>query len=114
MSARALIAAGAEVDAGAANGQTPLVLAAFSGHTSTARALIEAGADVHAHAAGYTALHAATLRGDLPTVEALLAAGANPNAPLTRGSPVRRFRSQWAFTTPMTGGTALLVAADVP
>ncbi|MDP1570578.1 MAG: ankyrin repeat domain-containing protein [Vicinamibacterales bacterium] len=110
-SARTLLAAGAGVNVAAADGRTPLVLAAFSGHGEIARALIEAGADVHADAAGYTALHAATLRGDLATVRALLARGASPNARLTRGSPVRRFGSQWAFTTPMTGGTPLLVAA---
>jgi len=110
-SVRTLVAAGAGMDVAAADGRTPLVLAAFSGHGETARALIEAGADVHADAAGYTALHAATLRGDLATVRALLARGASPNPRLTRGSPVRRFGSQWAFTTPMTGGTPLLVAA---
>ncbi|MFP5380147.1 MAG: ankyrin repeat domain-containing protein, partial [Vicinamibacteria bacterium] len=77
----------------------------------TCRQAIDAGADVNAAGAGYTALHAAALRGDLATVEALLARGADPNVPLTRGSPVRRFGSQWALNTPMTGGTPLLVAA---
>ncbi len=47
--------------------------------------------------AGYTALHAAALRGDLATVKALLARGASPHAMLTKGSPVRRFGSQWAL-----------------
>ena len=110
-SARHLLAAGADVDDMAADGNSALVRAVFAGHSAVARLLIDAGADVNAAGAGYSALHAATLRGDLVTLQALLARGANPNARLTRGSPVRRFGSQWALTTPMTGGTPLLVAA---
>jgi uncharacterized protein len=110
-SARRLLEAGADVNDTAADGRSALVLAAFSGHSETARALVEAGADVHADGAGYTALHAATLRGDVATVRALLARGADPDTRLSRGRPVRRFGSQWALTTPMTGGTSLLVAA---
>jgi ankyrin repeat protein len=44
-------------------------------------------------------------------VTALLAHGANPKAALAKGSPVRRFGSQWALSTPFTGGTPLSVAA---
>ena len=44
-------------------------------------------------------------------MSALLAKGANVNARLSKGSPVRRFGSQWALTTPMAGGTPLFVAA---
>jgi uncharacterized protein len=110
-SARLLLAAGANVDDRAADGNSALVLSAFAGHGDVARVLIDAGADVNAAGAGYTALHAAALRGDLATVKALLAKGAGPDAQLTRGSPVRRFGSQWALPTPMTGATPLLVAA---
>ena len=60
--------------------------------------LLGAGADPNAAGAGYTALHAAALRGDAALVKALLAKGANPNATLTKGSPVRRFGSQWALS----------------
>ena len=81
----------------AADGNSALVLAAFSGHGAVARLLLERGADPNAAGAGYTALHAAALRGDVETVKALLAKGANPNARLTKGSPVRRFGSQWAL-----------------
>ena len=110
-SATLLVGAGARVDAVAADGNSALTLAAFSGHGGVARVLIDAGADVNAAGAGYTPLHAAVLRGDGETAHALLARGADVNARLTRGSPVRRFGSQWALPTPFTGGTPLLVAA---
>jgi ankyrin repeat protein len=109
--ARLLLAAGANVNDTAADGNSALVIATFAGFPEVARALIDAGADVNAAGAGYSALHAAALRGDVATVDALLARGANPNVQLTKGSPVRRFGSQWALPTPFTGGTPLLVAA---
>ena len=110
-SAALLLASGANVDDAAGDGNSPLVLATFAGHPAVARVLIDAGADTNAAGAGYTALHAAALRGDLATTKALLAKGANPNALLTKGSPVRRFGSQWALPTPFTGATPLYVAA---
>jgi ankyrin repeat protein len=110
-SARLLLAAGANVNDSAADGNSALVLSAFAGHSGVAGVLIDAGADVNAASAGYSALHAAVLRSDLATVKALLARGANANAQLTKGSPVRRFGSQWALPTPLTGATPLFVAA---
>ncbi len=110
-SARLLLAAGASPNDAAADGNSALVMAAFSGHGEVAAVLLEAGADPNAAGAGYTALHAAALRGDLATVTALLAKGANPDAPITRGSPVRRFGSQWALPTTLQGATPLVVAA---
>ena len=110
-SAQHLLAAGANVNDTAADGSSALVRAAFAGQPAVARVLIDAGADVNAAGAGYTALHAAALRGDLATVNALLVTGADPDVQLTKGSPVRRFGSQWALPTPMTGATPLLVAA---
>ena len=111
MSARILLDAGANVNDTSADGRSALVLAAFAGHGDVARLLIDAGANTESSDAGYTALHAATLRGDLATVQALLANGANANARLSKGSPVRRFGSQWALPTPFTGATPLFVAA---
>src|SRR5262245_45979964 len=61
--------------------------------------------------AGYTALHAAALRGDLATVKALLAIGANPNLPLAKGTPVRRFGSQYTLPSSLLGATPLFIAA---
>ena len=110
-SARLLLAAGADANDAAADGNSALVTAAFSGHGEVAAVLLEAGADANAAGAGYTALHAAALRGDLATVKALLAKGANPDTPITRGSPVRRFGSQWALPTTLQGATPLIVAA---
>lgn len=110
-SIRLLLGAGAGVDDPAPDGRSPLVLAAFAGHGAAARALIEAGADVDAAGAGYTALHAAVLRGDLGTVRALLARGADPDTRLARGSPVRRFGSQWALPNTLRGATPLFLAA---
>ncbi|MEZ5420503.1 MAG: ankyrin repeat domain-containing protein, partial [Vicinamibacterales bacterium] len=110
-SAAVLVEAGAPVDEAAADGNTPLVLAAFSGHGDVARLLLGRGANPNAAGAGYTALHAAAMRADVETVEALLARGADPNARLTRGSPVRRFASQWALPRTFAGATPLFVAA---
>ena len=110
-SARLLLAAGANANDEAGDGKSALVTAAFAGHTEVGQLLLDAGADPNTSGAGYTALHAAALRGDVALVKALLARGANPHATLTKGSPVRRFGSQWALSTPFTGGTPLAVAS---
>ena len=110
-SARLLLAAGARANDSAADGSSALIVATMSGHPELSAALLEAGADPNAAGAGYTALHAAALRGDLATVKALLERGANPELPITRGSPVRRFGSQWALPTTLQGATPLIVAA---
>ena len=78
---------------------------------SVVNALLDAGANPNAAGAGYTALHAAALRGDLASVKSLLAKGANPNAQITKGSPVRRFGSQWTLPNTIVGATPLFVAA---
>ena len=62
--ARHLVAGGADVNDTAASGTSALVVAAHSGHTALALFLLEQGADPSAAEAGYSALHAATLRGD--------------------------------------------------
>ena len=72
-SAVRLLAAGASSNDLAADGTSALVMATLSGHPSLAAVLLEAGADPDAAGAGYTALHAAALRGDLATVKALIA-----------------------------------------
>jgi ankyrin repeat protein len=68
------------VNAFAADGFTPLGLAAFFGHVSVVRVLLDLGAQVNAvsrNSNGYTALTAAVTRDDAPIVELLLARGAN-------------------------------------
>ena len=110
-SATLLLSAGANVDEVAADGRSALVLATFAGHPDVARVLIDAGADVNAAGAGYSALHAAVLRGDAATTRALLAKGADVDSQLVKGSPVRRFGSQWALSSSMKGATPLALAA---
>ncbi len=110
-SARRLVAAGAAVDAPAASGTSPLVVAAHSGHGAFAAFLLDAGADPGAAKAGYAALHAAVLRGDLPLVRTLLAHGADPDVRLRRGTPARRVSADWRLPHRMIGATPLWVAA---
>jgi len=111
-SARFLRAAGAELSEAGSDGNTPLVVAAFSGQGEVASWLLAEGAAPDAAGAGYTALHAAVLRSDLQTVETLLAHGADPNVPMTRGSPLRRNGSQWALSSAWAGATPLVIAAS--
>jgi ankyrin repeat protein len=87
--------------------------------------LIEKGADVNAAPLGYTALHAAVLRGTLADrratnpdpkagaalVHDLLAHGANPDAQVMRGTPVRRWSHDFAFMAVWVGATPFWLAA---
>ena len=124
-SARMLLAAGADVDDTAADGNPALVVAAHGGHGSLAALLLRAGADPNAAPLGYTALHAAVLRGTLrdrgvvnddpgagaPLVRALLAHGADPDPRLARGTPVRRWSHDFAFMDRWVGATPFWLAA---
>ena len=124
-SARLLVAAGADVEDTTADGNTALVIAAHSGHGSLAAYLLDEGADANAAPLGYTALHAAVVRGNLldrdvrnldpgagaSLVRALLAHGADPNARLVKGTPVRRWSHDFAFMARWVGATPLWLAA---
>ena len=110
-SARLLLVRGANANDSAADGTSPLIAAAFAGHPTVVQVLLDARADPNLTGVGYSALHAAVLRGDLASVRALLAKGADANARLTGGSPVRRFGSQWALPSTLRGATPLMVAA---
>ena len=124
-SARLLLDAGADLHDTAADGNLPLVIAAHSGHASLAGFLLDRGADVDAAPLGYTALHAAVLRGDLrdrrvrntdpaaglPLVETLLAHGADPNARLTQPTPVRRWSHDFALMNRWLGATPYWLAS---
>jgi ankyrin repeat protein len=112
-----LLAAGAKLDEPAPSGASPLVIAAHSGNRDVALLLLERGAEPNAAGAGYTALHAAVLRGDLRVVEALVARGAKVDAPLERGTPVRRYSQDYAFSADLIGATPFWLAArygDLP
>ena len=124
-SARLLVAAGANVHDTAADGNTVLNIAAHGGHGSLAAFLLAEGADPDAAPLGYTALHAAVLRGTLrdrgvanddpgsgvPLVRALLEHGADPNARLIKGTPVRRWSHDFAFMDRWVGATPFWLAA---
>ncbi|MCE2542708.1 MAG: ankyrin repeat domain-containing protein [Acidobacteria bacterium] len=75
-----LLAAGADVDAPAADGTTALHWAVHHDDLDMVRALIDAGADVNAaNRYGATPLLLACTNGSAPVVDALLRAGANPD-----------------------------------
>ena len=63
--ARVLVDAGADVQDTEASGASVLVVATHSGHGPLGIYLLEQGADPNAAEAGYTALHAAVLRGQV-------------------------------------------------
>ena len=76
------------VSAYSLDGFTPLGLAAFFGQFEAVRALIAAGADVHAvarNAFKVQPIHAAAASRNLAIVGAVLEAGANPNVPQQQG-----------------------------
>ena len=124
-SARLLVAAGADVEDTTADGNTALVIAAHSGQGSLAAFLLDEGADANSAPLGYTALHAAVVRGNLldrdvlnrdpragvSLVRALVTHGADPNARLVKGTPVRRWSHDFAFMAPWVGATPLWLAA---
>jgi ankyrin repeat protein len=110
-SARLLVAAGANVNDVSPAGTSALVIASHSGHGSLAAFLLEKGADPDSAEAGYTALHAAVLRGDVALVKSLLAHGANPNAVLMEATPARRASQDWAMNLTWIGASPLWMAA---
>src|SRR3954470_2410566 len=80
---RALLEAGADVNARSANDFSvmPLHSAVAGNHEDVSAVLIDAGADVNAKQRhGWTPLHGAAQNGGIATVERLLAAGAYPAA----------------------------------
>lgn len=106
-----LLAAGADVNDTAPEGTSALVVAAHSGHGAVGAYLLERGADPNAAGAGYTAIHAAVLRGEVDLVKLLLARGANPNAPLLKSTPARRNSADYALEFELVGATPFWLAA---
>jgi ankyrin repeat protein len=109
---RLLLDFGVNVDGLAGNGASPLVVAAHSGHADVATLLLEGGADPNSMEAGYSALHAAILRGDEKLVAALLEAGANANARVEKATPVQRASEDWVLRTSHVSATPYWLAAN--
>lgn len=109
--ARALIDASANVNDTAAAGTSALVIAAHSGHGPLAIVLLEAGADPNHADAGYTALHAAVLRGQVGLVASLVDSDADIDALVERGTPGRRFSGDFSLRHQYVGANALWLAA---
>ncbi|HEY7170404.1 MAG TPA: ankyrin repeat domain-containing protein [Vicinamibacterales bacterium] len=110
-SAQHLLAAGADANETTPNRLSALVVAAHSGSGPLAMLLIDRGADVNADGGGYTALHAAILRGDAALVKALVAHGADVRAPLRNGTPSRYYSKDFAFNEDLVGATPIWLAA---
>jgi ankyrin repeat protein len=124
-SAKLLVAAGADVNDMEADGNTALVIASHSGNASVAIFLLDKKAEPNVAPLGYTALHAAVLRGylrdrdekntdpaaGLPLVKALLEHGANPNARVTRGTRLRRWSHDFALLDRWVGATPFWLAS---
>jgi ankyrin repeat protein len=110
-SAKLLVAAGANVNDADAWGVSAMVLAAHSGFAELVEFLLDKGADPSADAAGFSALHEAIVRRDERIAAALLAHGANPNAPLRTWTPTRRSSRDWNFEPPLVGATPFWLAA---
>src|SRR5206468_1497159 len=110
-SAKLLLAAGTDVNDKAPDGYSAMQLASHSGHGELALFLLNAGADPNAADVGFTTLHTAVLTGDLPLVKALIAHGANPNAQITKATPIRRLGEDLALPTPLIGATPFFLAA---
>jgi uncharacterized protein len=110
-SAKLLVAAGADVNDIEAGGVTATALAAHAGFTEIVEFLLDKGADPNPGKAGFTALHAAVMRRDETMVSALLAHGANPNAPVTMWTPTRRSSRDWNFNPELVGASPYWLAA---
>jgi ankyrin repeat protein len=110
-SAKLLAAAGANVNDADAWGVSATVMAAHAGFTELVEWLLDRGADPNAAAAGFTAMHAAIMRRDTRMVAALLAHGADANAPLTTWTPTRRSSRDHNFAPELVGATPYWLAA---
>ena len=110
-SATLLVAAGANVNDADAWGVSATVLAAHAGYGELVEFFLDHGADPNAAEAGFAALHAAIARRDEKMVIALLARGADPNAPLRTWTPTRRASNDFNFAPELVGATPFWLAA---
>jgi ankyrin repeat protein len=121
--ATVLLAAGADANETALDGSSALLVAADSAHkfvvsdggrhAAVAMLLLQKGADPNADEAGRTALHSAVQAAEPGLVEALLAAGANPNARLAKPLPQLGRQLGNAFRVNTVGATPFWLAAKL-
>jgi ankyrin repeat protein len=110
-STKLLVDAGANVDDRDAWGVTSLVLAAHSGFRDIVEFLLDRKANPNLMDAGFSALHIAIMRRDERMAAALLAHGADANAPLRTWTPARRSSYDWFFAPALVGATPFWLAA---
>jgi ankyrin repeat protein len=110
-STRLLLASGADVNELLPDGTSALTVAAHSNHTALVQFLLERGANPNIIGSGYTALHAAVLRGNLESVKALLARGAFVNSRLRHGTATTRGSQEFFLPESLTGATPVWLAA---
>ena len=110
-SAKLLAGAGANVNDADAWGVSATAMAAHAGFTELVVWLLDRGADPNASSAGFTARHAAIMRRDTGMVAALLAHGADANAPLTAWTPTRRSSRDHNFAPELVGATPFWLAS---
>ena len=110
-SATLLVSAGANVNDADAWGVSATAMAAHAGYGDLVAFLLENGADPNASAAGFAPLHAAILRRDERMIGALLAHGADANAPLRTWTPTRRSSHDFNFSPELVGATPFWLAA---
>jgi len=110
-SAKLLLDAGANPNDADAWGVSATTLATHSDFADVAMLLLDKGADTNADKAGMTALHNAVMHRNAPMVAALLAHGANPNAPLKDWTPSRRTSDDLSYSRELVGATPLWLAA---
>jgi len=108
-SAGLLLDAGADIEDTAPTGTSALVMAVHSDQAQVAEYLLKRGANPNSNGAGYTALHAAVIRGNANVAKALLAHGAKTEIRQTKGSPSKRY-SGFALDKTMMGATPFLLA----
>ena len=110
-SARLLAASGADVNEVTPDGASALAVAALSGHGAVGAFLLDHGADPNAAGGGYAPLHAAILQRDPLLAEALLSAGADPDARVSASTRYTRDSADFFFPPWYVGAPAFWLAA---